>query len=368
MVRIIFGLGDSGKKIRYPIIQISPELIFGNKIELLSIDFIGQENRDAEGHAIDNQGNKKYVIEANGNGRDVLRSVIAQWYVTLRILAIVGLLSVLIYIGIRIIISSTSQDKSKYKQRLIDWLVAFCILFFMHYIMAGIVNVVNRIDTVLYKASNGNEGYVDLDSKYGTVQFSGYLGDASTGVALNREIAIKTWFEEYKQITVITEQENLDESGITYGYDTVFYSQDKQTLYCTLKYSVAGASETYNLVRGNGLTEQEFSNLNEYVNKKITDPALRKVLLPDGYKYSTDSSKILYFINYARLYVNANFDHNDLGFGFLIMYIVLIVFTTMFAFRYVKRVIYIAFLTLIAPLVALTYPLDKLKDRKGTSI
>ena len=54
--------------------------------------------------------------------------------------------------------------------------------------------------------------------------------------------------------------------------------------------------------------------------------------------------------------------------GFLIIYIILIVFTGMFAIRYMKRVIYIAFLTMIAPVVALTYPLDKLKDRKSTSI
>ena len=49
--------------------------------------------------------------------------------------------------------------------------------------------------------------------------------------------------------------------------------------------------------------------------------------------------------------------------GYLFIYIVLIIFTGMFAIRYVKRVIYIAFLTLMAPMVAVTYPLDKIKDR-----
>ncbi len=76
---------------------------------------------------------------------------------------------------------------------------------------------------------------------------------------------------------------------------------------------------------------------------------------------SSDPSKILYFINYARLYVNL--DDPGESFGFIILYIILIVFTTMFAIRYVKRVIYVAFLTLMAPLVALTYPIDKVKDR-----
>ena len=75
---------------------------------------------------------------------------------------------------------------------------------------------------------------------------------------------------------------------------------------------------------------------------------------------SSDPSKVLYYINYARLYVNL--DDPGESFGFIILYIILIVLTTMFAIRYMKRVIYVAFLTLIAPLVALTYPIDKIKD------
>lgn len=54
--------------------------------------------------------------------------------------------------------------------------------------------------------------------------------------------------------------------------------------------------------------------------------------------------------------------------GYLIIYIALVVFTVVFIFRYIKRVIYIAFLTMIAPMVAMTYPLDKLKDRKSASM
>ena len=47
--------------------------------------------------------------------------------------------------GIRIIVSSSAEDKAKYKQRLIDWLVAMCLLFFMHYIMAFAVTVTQEI-------------------------------------------------------------------------------------------------------------------------------------------------------------------------------------------------------------------------------
>ena len=47
-----------------------------------------------------------------------LQSSISTWYKTLRLIAIVGLLSVLVYVGIRILISSTGQEKAKYKKML----------------------------------------------------------------------------------------------------------------------------------------------------------------------------------------------------------------------------------------------------------
>ena len=45
--------------------------------------------------------------------------------------------------------------------------------------------------------------------------------------------------------------------------------------------------------------------------------------------------------------------------GYEIIYIVLVMYTLIFTWTYVKRVVYMAFLTMIAPLVALTYPIDK---------
>lgn len=48
--------------------------------------------------------------------------------------------------------------------------------------------------------------------------------------------------------------------------------------------------------------------------------------------------------------------------GFSICYIVLVLFTLFFSVTYLKRVLNLAFLTMIAPFVALTYPIDKLND------
>ena len=148
-------------KFRYPILQISPEVIFTNNVEMLDANFISPVN------------NKEYLVELKDDGvLHMLRNIIAGWYVTLRTIAVVGLLSVLIYIGIRIIISSTAGDKAKYKQRLLDWVVAFCLLFFMHYIMAAAVTVVEKVNDMLGEASNVTQGLeLPTDAPYGSVKY-----------------------------------------------------------------------------------------------------------------------------------------------------------------------------------------------------
>jgi len=77
-----------------------------------------------------------------------LKPIIATWYNALRRIALVGLLSVLVYVGIRIVLTSSSQDKAKYKNMLKDWLVALCLLFTLHYIMSATITIVNEISEI----------------------------------------------------------------------------------------------------------------------------------------------------------------------------------------------------------------------------
>ena len=70
-----------------------------------------------------------------------LKPTIAKWYYALRTLAIVVMLLILVSIGIRIMTSSIASEKSKYKNMLVDWVVAFCLIFIMHYIMVFANNI-----------------------------------------------------------------------------------------------------------------------------------------------------------------------------------------------------------------------------------
>ena len=219
-VRIMHGVWE----VKYPHIHYSCEEIFSGKVGILGIDFISGEGQT--------------------EGLASVRKVIASWYKTLRLIAIVGFLSILIYTGIRIMISSTAEDKAKYKEWIINWFIGLAILFCMHYIMSFIITVIQKF----------NEG-------------------------LSRSI-------QYIQV----------ESVVTRNTPGI-------TVNATFNTNLIG------LVRFCA----------------ISDVSIFKL-------------------------------------GYLILYVMLTTYTLKFTFVYLKRVINMAFLTLIAPIVAFTYPLDKLSD------
>ena len=193
----------------------TPEQIFSGSIDLLSIDFISGNNN-------------------NNKDWGAIRGTIATWYKILRLIAIIGLLSVLIYTGIKVIISSNTQNKAKYKEWIVNWFIAVAILFSMHYIMSFII---------------------------------------------------------------------------------------------------AGTNEISKLIQSS--------------NQPI------KIIYDSG-------SMITNFVGVVRFMVQS--DDWYLKIGYEMMYILLVVYTFKFTFIYLKRVLNMAFLTLIAPIVALTYPIDKMND------
>jgi hypothetical protein len=78
-------------------------------------------------------------------GKQALRKVIAGWYYALVDFSIVALLSVLVYAGIRMTISTISKDKAKYKVMFKDWFVAICLLVLMNYIMIAMLTITSKI-------------------------------------------------------------------------------------------------------------------------------------------------------------------------------------------------------------------------------
>lgn len=126
----------------------SPKEIISNKIPAFGVNFF-KKDKDYSSDE------KKYSVAYQ------LQNIIATWYVSLRNICLVLMLIILVFIGIKITISSVASDKAKYKQLLIDWIVAICLLIFMHYIMMFAVNIVESlIDMISY--SEGTEDFINL--------------------------------------------------------------------------------------------------------------------------------------------------------------------------------------------------------------
>ena len=227
----------TGDTFDIPNFLYSPEAIFSNNIAALDVNFLNPNTYDAvssEPHAQD---------ASDSAAAGSIRQAVSDWYVSFRNIAIVGLLSVLVYLGIRILISSTATDKAKYKESLQNWVVALCLVFFIHFIMAGLLMITDRFTDLFSDAANSG----------------------------------------------ITVQINSTSEGMI--------------------------------------------------------------------KFRTN------LIGFARFNAQSVSMYNTAA--YTILYIALVIYTFVFTFMYFKRFLYMAFFTMIAPLVALTYPIDKAGDGKA---
>lgn len=90
----------------------------------------------------------------------MLRSIVAGWYVSFRNLATIGLALIIVYIGIRIALSTIPEKKAEYKSALLSWVVSLALIWGIHYFMIiairaneSILNLLentNVDDTVVY--------------------------------------------------------------------------------------------------------------------------------------------------------------------------------------------------------------------------
>ncbi len=82
-----------------------------------------------------------FDLSSGTNALITFRTAIAKWYYILRLISAAILLVILIYVGIRMAISTIASEQAKYKQMLTDWLVSLALLFLLHYIIIFIIQV-----------------------------------------------------------------------------------------------------------------------------------------------------------------------------------------------------------------------------------
>ena len=142
------GLWGDEDDWQIPNILYSPEAIFSNRIAALDVNFLSPNRYSSV------QEGSTSADEASQSSAQFLQSTIANWYVGFRNIAVVALLVVLVYIGIKIMLGSISE-KAKYKEGLRDWLLALCLVFIIHFIMSGILMVTQKV-TELFSQESSN--------------------------------------------------------------------------------------------------------------------------------------------------------------------------------------------------------------------
>ena len=211
-----------------------PENIFGNNISMLDVNFL---NPNTYTSVVESGRGKDSAEKKTQSIADSLKNTVSSWYKAFRNIAIVALLSILVYLGIRTLLTSAAEDKAKYKESIKNWVVALCLVFLMHFIMSAAIMMVNQINKLFIEVNNG-----------------------------------------------------------------------------------------------------------VYVNY-------------EGTTFRTNFTGVLRFLAQSN-------DAAD-AWAYTVMYLVLVFYTISFTIQYLKRVLYIAFYTMISPLVAITYPIDKIGDGKA---
>ena len=92
-------------------------------------------------------------ITADDNNLAVKNSIVKNYYIC-RFIALAISLVVLIYIGIRMALSSVASEQAKYKKMLISWIESIIILFLMPYIMSALFMFGESLTKIFYGIRN----------------------------------------------------------------------------------------------------------------------------------------------------------------------------------------------------------------------
>mgnify|MGYP003291099814 CR=1 FL=1 len=105
-----------------------------NKIGKLEIDFWGIGD-EAEGDKVENEEEKGKIQIISESPATSLKPIVSYWYSTLRALGVAIYIVMLLYIGVRILLSSTTSSAQKYKEMLTTWGTGVIILLLFPYVM-----------------------------------------------------------------------------------------------------------------------------------------------------------------------------------------------------------------------------------------
>ena len=97
-----------------------------------------------------------HIDFSKGIAADIF-SQVSTFYYLMRNISIAALLFILLYIGIRMAISTVASDEAKYKKMLKNWAVSMALIFVLQFIMIATLYVNNTLVNILYDFSGGSQ-------------------------------------------------------------------------------------------------------------------------------------------------------------------------------------------------------------------
>ncbi len=289
---VIYKVADGLKEVMfgnsfvYSSIKISPESILKNEISFFDVDFFNANSNNGT------EDTKSITL--------TLRTIVSQVYNTVRDIALVAMLIVIIYVSIRMLLALSPKEKSRYKETAMNCIIGLILIAVMHFIMAGSVTLINMITNSINGLdyivpadgiSAGDQGAIDSVANSGTV-----IGEA---FGIEGE---KIW----------TELKDRDLDGV----------------------NTETENKTY-------IVASTFTEQARYRLQKI-------------YEISDEESDETV----------ETWEH----IGWAFVYIMLVILTVAFVWMYGKRVVYMAALIMLAPIVGVMYPINRVNGSRAHTL
>lgn len=357
------------------------------------------------------------IANYSNSSANILRPVVSNVYKSLRNLVLVMMMVVLLYVGIRIVVSTAVTDQVKYKQWLVDWVVGICLLLIMQYVMSFLMNV-NEMIVKMLGDNKESSYYISLSKLGAGIETEDAVNAVST--VLTGDDIVDSYYNSWDE--VVSEAgtdpgvrlfyldhldiKNKDEKSDGYDFNdntgeiqvdrkdwasesdngSVFinariFKPANSVKKGIAKFFAAGAGAILGNLAGLG-----GANINALSGAQMgwsiadasiadddswADKAVYRCNIAEFCRtITTFGSKYILIYRGSGVYEayteNEDVDKSNSRFGeFAILYILLVLETCIFFYTYLKRVFKLAFYTMIAPLIAFMYPLDKLGDGKA---
>ena len=122
-------------------IIVTPYDIFFNNVKILDINF--------------------FKIGEGGEVIQAIRKSVSSWYYALRFLSLSILLVILIYVGIKMAISTIASEQAQYKKMLVDWACSIALVFILHYVILSLIYVNQGLINAIKVGTSSSAEYTD---------------------------------------------------------------------------------------------------------------------------------------------------------------------------------------------------------------